>query len=185
MSLKISVITCSHNPRPDYLARSLNGLRKQTLPPTEWEFILIDNRSDKPLTEIADLTWHSLGRHVREEKLGLTHARLAGIREATGPLLIFVDDDNVLDPNYLELALGISQEYPKLGAWSGQCKGEFEVPAPDWSKRYLSPLCVGEFDRDYWCNFPFPSPALPSGAGLCIRAEVARAYACLHESGAR
>ena len=37
------------------------------------------------------------GRVVREERLGLTHARLRGHAEASGKILVFVDDDNLLD----------------------------------------------------------------------------------------
>ena len=49
----ISVIVCTHNPRPDYLRRVLDALYAQTLPKTDWELILIDNANDMPLPD----TW--------------------------------------------------------------------------------------------------------------------------------
>ena len=42
------------------------------------------------------------------ERLGLTPARLRGIRESRGELLVFVDDDNVLERDYLEVALALA-----------------------------------------------------------------------------
>jgi hypothetical protein len=48
MRPKISVAICTHNPRRSYLQQTLDGLRAQTLPTTEWELMLIDNRSDEP-----------------------------------------------------------------------------------------------------------------------------------------
>lgn len=181
----ISVITCAHNPRPGFLARTLEGLMRQTLSRDHWEYVLVDNRSEPALDGRIDLSWHERGRIVREDQLGLTPARLRGIREARGELLVFVDDDNVLDPDYLEHAQSIAWDFPFLGAWSGSCRGEFEIPPPEWSRRYLRSLCVGDVERDLWSNFPYPSEALPSGAGLCIRSLPAREHLRVHEAGGR
>src|SRR4051812_49081425 len=104
----VSVIICAHNPRPDYLQRALDALKAQSLPQPQWELLLIDNASKEPLASAYDLSWHSRARHIRENELGLTAARLCGIRESTGELLVFVDDDNVLAPDYLANAWEIS-----------------------------------------------------------------------------
>ena len=99
---KISVIICSHNPQKDYLLKTLTGLRRQTASKKTWELLLIDNASDEALTKKWDVSWHPNGRIIREKKLGLTYARLRGIREAKGAIFIFVDDDNLLDKEYLK-----------------------------------------------------------------------------------
>ena len=98
----ISVIICSHNPRAPYLRRVLDALRAQTLPAKDWELLLIDNASGEPLAGQFDLAWQPNARHVRENKIGLTPARLRGIAESKGDLLVFVDDDNVLRADYLQ-----------------------------------------------------------------------------------
>ena len=103
----LSVIICTHNPRCDYLRRCIEALREQRLPYNQWELVVVDNRSDAPLADRLDLSWHPDFHNVREETLGLTAARLRGIRETTGDLLVFVDDDNVLDVDFLEIALRI------------------------------------------------------------------------------
>src|ERR1022692_4717847 len=100
--MKFSVIICTHNPRPDYLRRTLDALKAQTLPKEQWELLLIDNASKEPLADTWDLSWHPQARHIREEALGLTRARLCGISQSKGELLVFVDDDNVLSADYLE-----------------------------------------------------------------------------------
>jgi glycosyltransferase involved in cell wall biosynthesis len=82
MPAQASVITCSHNPREDYLQQVIEALKNQTLEKQNWEYLLIDNASDEALETRIDLSWHPNARHVREEKLGLTHARLRGISEA-------------------------------------------------------------------------------------------------------
>jgi glycosyltransferase involved in cell wall biosynthesis len=181
----ISVVICTHNPRADYFGCTLAALRAQTLPAERWELIVIDNRSVDPLQLRADLSWHPFARVVREETLGLTPARLRGIREAAGELLVFVDDDNVLDADFLEVALCIADEKPFLGSWSGQCRPGLEEPPAEWSRRYFGNLVLREFDEDRWSNLPRLAETMPCGAGLCVRRSVAQEYLRLHEMGAR
>jgi GT2 family glycosyltransferase len=64
--------------------------------------------------------------------LGLTFARLRGFAEAKGELIVMVDDDNVLAPDYLETAVRIAEEHPMLGAFGGKSLPEFAVEPPEW-----------------------------------------------------
>ena len=165
----ISVIICTHNPRRKYFSRVVDALRKQTLPHEQWEIVVVDNFSQEPVSTAYDFSWHAHARVVREGKLGLTPARLRGIREAKGELLVFVDDDNVLDSDFLEVALRVSHERPYLGSWSGQCRPGFEEPPPEWTRRYWGNLVIREFDGDRWSNLPRLPDTMPCGAGLCVR----------------
>jgi glycosyltransferase involved in cell wall biosynthesis len=161
------------------------GLRAQTLPTSAWELVVVDNRSTAPLADRLDVAWHPRARIVREEVLGLTPARLRGIREAVGDLLVFVDDDNVLDSDYLEAARSVAEGKPFLGSWSGQCRPEFDAPPPAWTRRYWGNLSLREFDQDVWSNLPRLAATMPCGAGLCVRRAVAQHYLALHEAGER
>jgi hypothetical protein len=183
--LPISVVICTHNPRDDYLQRCLVALDRQTLSKDFWELIIVDNASRPEMAPPKALAWHPRARFVSEPKLGLTPARLCGIRAAQGELLVFVDDDNVLDPDFLETALHIDQERPFLGSWSGQCRPEFEQPPPEWSRRYWGSLVIRQFDHDVWSNLPRLPDTMPCGAGLCIRRPAAQHYLLLHETGKR
>lgn len=182
---QLSVVVCTHNPRPDYLDRCLAGLRAQTLSPEQWELVVIDNASDDPLARRVDLSWHEHARFVREDTLGLTPARLRGIKEAAAPLLVFVDDDNVLDTDYLAVALRVAADKPFLGSWSGACQPDFDAPPPPWLRRYWGHLALREVEHDLWSNQPRQSDTLPCGAGLCVRADVARHYLMLNQTGKR
>jgi glycosyltransferase involved in cell wall biosynthesis len=176
-SILVSVIICTHNPRSDYLSRVLQALDSQTLSKDLWELLLIDNASEKILSTEIDLSWHPNSRHIREDELGLTPARLRGIKEAKSETIIFVDDDNVLDLDYLEVALRISKDYPFIGAWGGQIRPEFEIEPPEWTKPYWGILAIREFDQDKWSNLLHQHETTPCGAGLCVRKFVAEKYA--------
>ena len=150
-------------------------------------------------TPELELGWHPNARIVREEELGLTFARLRGFAEAKGDLIVMVDDDNVLAPDYLETAIKIVREHPMLGAFGGKCLPEFEVEPEGWVASVTSGL--GLRDRGDRQEF-FPEAAVaeggkvgrlegwkvkravrefpdcaPIGAGMVLRREAARAYA--------
>jgi glycosyltransferase involved in cell wall biosynthesis len=173
----VSVIICTHNPRPDYLARVLAALRGQTLAPEQWSLLMIDNRSDEPLAARLDLSWHPRARIVREETPGLASARLRGIREAEGELLVFVDDDNILAPDYLAAAWELFSRRTDLGAASGRLLPEYETAPPSWFQgEYESWLAIRRLEKSVWSNFP-DARSEPAGAGLCLRASIAQTHA--------
>jgi glycosyltransferase involved in cell wall biosynthesis len=175
-SIAASVIVCSHNPRPENLRHTLNSLKLQLLQVDRWELILVDNASVPPISDSSDLTWHPNARHIREEELGLTPARLRGIRESYSDLLVFVDDDNVLGSDYLEAALDVAGKHSHIGAFGGSIRGDFEIPPPDWIRPYLPGLAISEISKDCWSNFLLGSNGVPYGAGLCVRRSVAENY---------
>jgi glycosyltransferase involved in cell wall biosynthesis len=108
--MRLSIVICAHNPRESYLRRVLEALRLQTLATANWELLVVDNASTEPVDRKFDLTWHANGRHVLEEKLGLSFARRRGALEATGDVVLYVDDDNVLAPDYLARTLDIMSD---------------------------------------------------------------------------
>ena len=173
----ISVIVCTHNPRRDYLSRTLEGLARQTVPRDRWELILVDNASDTRVAETFDLTWHARARHVREDQIGLTPARLRGIAEASGDLIVFVDDDNVLAPDYLEQAAAIHSEYSFLGVFgAGVLEPEFESAPPDEVRPHLALLALRTVSKTCWSNNPDDHRSIPWGAGLCVSRPIADLY---------
>ncbi len=175
--MKVSVIICAFNPRMAALERVLAALRGQTLPLTDWELLLIDNASTEPLSQRVDLAWHPHARIVREDRLGVAIARARGFSESCGELVVMVDDDNVLDPGYLEQGLKIAAEWPQLGAWGGSCVPEFEVPPPEHLRPYLWLLALREVEEPRWTLQWSDQDAEPWGAGMCIRRRAALAYA--------
>jgi glycosyltransferase involved in cell wall biosynthesis len=185
MEYPISVVICSHNPTPAYLNRVLDALKSQTLPVEHWELILVDNASQEPLVDRIDLSWQPNSRHIYEEKLGLVNARLRSLKEIQGKLCVFVDDDNVLNPDYLQFALEISETCPMIGAWSGQVIPDFVGGTPDdWTRPMWPLLALDEFDQDAWSNIDMRE-TMPVGAGMCIRNEVGQQYVHLLETDTR
>jgi glycosyltransferase involved in cell wall biosynthesis len=173
----LTVAICTHNPRADYLSRTLEGLKAQSLPRTEWDFVIIDNASSPALAGQVDLSWHPHARVVVENELGIVHARMRAMREFTGPLLVFLDDDNVLAPDYLAKCLELFAERPDLGAVSGCLMPEYEAKPPAWfeGSPYESWIAVRRIEQSAWSNF-LDSRSEPVTAGMCLRRDVAEAH---------
>jgi glycosyltransferase involved in cell wall biosynthesis len=178
--MKLSVILPTHQPHSGRLERTLTGLQQQTLDPTLWELIIIDNASQPPLTlPTAPSALNFPCRCVRENQIGLSWARQRGLREAQGDIIVFVDDDNVLEPHYLEHVLHLFQEHSKIAAIGGKSLPEFEVPPEPWQKEFLPLLALrdggehpiisqGLKTMDSPLNH-YPVAAAPIGAGMALR----------------
>lgn len=181
----ISCIICTHNPRRDYLDRTLESIRAQTLDQGRWELILVDNASKEPLSDSCDLSWHPNGRVIREDRVGLIHARLRSFVETKSPLIVFSDDDNELEPDYLEKAWRTYNTFPQLGAFGACIECEYEEPieAPKaWIDVFRDPNGA---KGTVWSSDAWHHRSNPIGAGLCIRREVANHYLQLAEEDPR
>lgn len=177
----LSVILCTRDPHPGRLARTFAGLAAQSLAREAWEILLVDNGSKPPLGAPADRTGLAPPRLVREEQPGLTPARLRGIAEARGAVLVFVDDDNVLAPTYLATALAAFAASPTLAAAGGPVRPEFAAPPPAWLPEFHGLLALHDHGGASLLarggpTAPWPAFA-PVGAGLCLRHSAALAYA--------
>ncbi len=174
--MELSVILPAYYPRADELRSTLDALRAQTLPFSRWELVIVDNRSTPPVGA-AVAVWHPQSKIVREEQPGLVAARLAGFAQTTGGVIVVVDQDNVLAPDYLATALQIGAGHPWLGTWGGVIIPRYERPelAPPASLHSL--LTLRSAARDLWSNDIDHHDSTPWGAGLCLRRKVAERYA--------
>ena len=173
---KISAILCAHNSRPDYLDETLASLRTQDIASESVEFILVDNGSEPPMEVSLIENFPYPARIVRETTLGLTPARVKGIHESKGDLLVFVDDDNVLIPNYLSLMLRYFEANEILGCAGGTIEPRFEKEPPEAWRGVTSCLALRTVKTVRITNV-FEAAAMPYGAGMGIRRGVAQHYA--------
>ena len=172
----LSVILCTHNPRREVLERVLVSLNVQTLPKDLWEFFVIDNNSAPPLEEMLASKAHPAGRVLQEKEQGLTPARLRGFFEARADIAVLVDDDTVLDADYLEKVVEITDLHKAVAVGCGQRRAEFSEPVPKNILPHTGILALGEFQKSWWSNYD-PSPSrLPVGAGMWVRRVIWQEY---------
>lgn len=167
----LSVVVCTYNPDRVRLARTFAALAAQTLPAEQFEIILVDNASNPPVADPRNMP--NL-RIVREARQGLTFARLSGVTEAGSPIVVFVDDDNVLAENYLEKVLDRFEADKELGAIGGRITPIWENgPPPAWIEPFRDLLALrdlGEVPLRATATDPLSYPeCAPVGAGMALR----------------
>lgn len=164
MSVAYTVALCTHN-HAERLLRTLGDLPRIRTPRATWELLLIDNAS-------SDSTPDLLARHVwphgwtvrvvREEQLGIANARNRAIQEADGEYLIFIDDDETADPNWL-CAYERLIEAHDPDAFGGRIEVLFEDTCPAW----LSDELLGFLGKLDWSDeiMPLTHPSMPLYTG--------------------
>jgi len=171
---KAMVAICTRNPNRDKLSLVLNAIYNNS---GNYRVVLIDNASDVAIASYVDAKQYHLLSIIREENIGNSFARLRALRELKdSELLIFVDDDNILDSSFIETALQKSAEYPHWGVYGGKqllhpavdCKSKFVFALPYLAVRDLGSLEMEAKIEAEW------HPIEPVGAGMCVRPEVSK-----------
>lgn len=132
--MKISVILCTYN-RCRSLEKALSSVAGSVLPESvEWEVLVVDNNSNdetRQTVEIFCLRYPGRFRYLFEAQPGKSHALNYGIREARGDVLAFMDDDVVVEPNWLQNLTAVlhSREWAGTG---GRILPEQDFIPPRW-----------------------------------------------------
>lgn len=169
---RISAIVCTHN-RADYLERALESLAAQSLPPEQFEVVVVDNAStDQTAAVCAKWTKRIANfHHLREDRLGLSWARNAGAAASRAPYLAYLDDDARADRDWLKHLLDAfeASESPPV-CIGGRVLLDWETAAPSWlPARYYSLFTFvdhGEQER------PLADGEYLVGANIAFRRDV-------------
>jgi len=97
---EVSVIIPTYN-RKNSLLRTLASLSNQTLPPSEYEVVVIDDGSTDATAQIAEISWPFELVYMVQQNQGAAAARNHGAEISRGGILVFIDDDITLGPGYL------------------------------------------------------------------------------------
>jgi glycosyltransferase involved in cell wall biosynthesis len=188
--MKISVIVPTHNPDPGRLQRTLLGLRAQSLPPADWEVLLVNNASTRfPAADFFIACALENFSIIIEPELGLTAARRRGLSAAHGEIALLVDDDNLLAPDYLAVTVALFAAHPRVGAAGGRSRPEFAVEPEKWTREFFPLLALRDLgDAPQFATSLRPNgstrneyPACaPIGAGMALRRAAWEAW--LHTS---
>jgi glucosyl-dolichyl phosphate glucuronosyltransferase len=135
---RVSVIVpTAHRPTP--LANCLQSLIGQSCPPELWELLVVDTDPSRDtagvVQAVADAFPRYSVRYVPEPAPGLLAGRHRGAAEAAAGLLVFVDDDVVAEPQWLDAVLEAFDD-PDVHLVGGRSVPAFEVPPPAWLEHF-------------------------------------------------
>lgn len=169
----ISAIVCTYN-RERYIVQCLERLCATSF--GDYEVVLVDNNSTDGTAALVKgfIASHPSApvRYVLETEQGLSNARNRGMQEAEGDVFVFLDDDSLVEGDYLGRLAQYLDEYPDAAAFGGRIEPLFdECPRPKWlcrwSMGWVSAIDMGREVRE------FTGKAFPIGANMGIRRSIA------------
>ena len=117
-SLSISVVVITLN-RAEWLKDTLDSLVRQTRQPDE--VIVVDNGSQDNTEGVVSSFANKLNvKYVSEKTRGIPYARNTGVRNATGDIVAFIDDDCIADENWLKYIQIPFFKDPNVGSVGGE-----------------------------------------------------------------
>jgi GT2 family glycosyltransferase len=169
MSLRLSVVVCTHN-RPDDLERCLEALGALADEP---EVIVVDSASRPTCRELVERHEDRIPGllYLYEPEPGLSRARNLGLAHASGEVVAFVDDDAAPRPDWSRQILAPFAGDAQIGCVGGACVASFAEPEsrPTWlSDRLLQFAGITRFGEQ---GRPARSSSeWPFGANMAFRA---------------
>jgi len=141
----VSVITPTRN-RADKLPRAITSLFSQTH--KDFELILVDDHSsDETPDLVSSIQDHRL-RYIRlPARAGVANARNVGLEASRGEFVCFLDDDDEISPNKLQLQL---EKYSQVSADIGliYCGYSFYLEPEGIKVMDISPVLKGKVYRE-------------------------------------
>ncbi len=162
----VSVIICCYNSERR-ISETLSYLNNQVLSHDDWEVIIVDNNcSDNTINLILNSIngFRNLKNRlkiVEEKRPGLSYARMTGVALSSFDIVLFCDDDNWLNENYLSRVQYFLDNNSEYGILGGNGVPICEINPPKWFKFLQSVYATG-------CRSNFDVDNV-YGAGMAIR----------------
>ncbi len=173
MQPELSIIICTYN-REDFLPLTLQSLSLQSLDNHRYEVLVVDNNStDRTASLCQEFIGHHPDINLRyflEKNQGLAFARNRGIKESSGRIISFIDDDAEARSDYAMNLIRTFQEYSNYDAIGGKVIPLFpEKKEPAWLSTYIWGV-VAKVDKG---DHPVPfKKKVPAGCNMAFRKVV-------------
>ena len=153
----VSIIVPIYNAEK-YIIPCISSIQRQTYLNLEIIFIN-DGSTDNSLNICQQLQLQDKRiKIINQENKGASIARLEGIKQAKGKYLAFVDSDDIIEPDYIELLLTAIEKHQTLIAACNMIK-HYENESPSITKNEKTRILDEEelhkrfFNYDFW-GFP-------------------------------
>lgn len=167
--MKVSVIipTCG---RIVFLHETILSVLAQDFPKNDYEVLVVDNSPIRTneISSICSSYNSSLLRYVYEPNNGLHNARHTGAKVAQGQLLIYIDDDVICPPTWLNEMIAPYND-KRVGMVAGKVALSFEVEAPPWIDQFRNILSELDLGNSPFILEPYQSPV---GCNMSVRKDI-------------
>lgn len=158
--------------RARLLTQTLERLTQQDYPADRMEILIIDNNSPDD-TRGAVAAFQSAAhppRHILETQQGANYARNRALAEARGEIIVYGDDDILMEPGWLRELMQPFANDPnrRIGAVAGEVEPIFPDGCPDWIRSFHGPQNLRSGTG------PTAEHQVPMSANLAFRRDALR-----------
>ena len=160
--------------RPDVLSRQLHHLAQQPIEAVEWEMVVVVNGSDDgPISVLRSFRDRLPIKILREQKPGKNRALNRGLKQVSGKLIVFTDDDTLPCERWLTKLQDTSNRWPNDEVFCGPVVPLFPGQCPEWMQDHAFPFAKAAF-----CWYPTISRAegpieeTPIGSNVAVRSHL-------------
>ena len=176
-AVNITVILCTYN-RCASLTKALESIMASNMPKAaEWHVLVVDNNSKDETRDVVEQFCRRYpGRllYLFEPHPGKSFALTSGIREATGDVLVFVDDDVVVQPDWLQNLTAPLHDSRWAGS-GGRILPQWSCRPPRWipldERGGLAPLVMFDLGAE-----PKELDEPPFGTNMAFRKAIVEKY---------
>lgn len=176
--MRFTVAICTWN-RAWLLPRVLERLTRLRHTQCAWEVLVVNNNSNDETELVLDTFAQRLPlRRAFEAEPGLSHARNAAVRHATGDYIVWTDDDALVDEGWLAAYARAAERHPEAAIFGGPVRPRFEGTPPLWLSIAWQEIGAAFAARDLGVE-PFELDGggeLPYGANFVIRTREQRLF---------
>ena len=160
--------------RAKLLDQTLTQMHKLLIPPgVEWELLVVHNSTDDTDAVIERHADVLPIRRLFEPAPGISIARNCAAAQARGELILWTDDDVLVDPEWLAAYHEAAQRWPDAGYFGGLIEPWFECPPPAWMLENRKLLEGVLALRDFGPEEHYLSDSeTPWSANVAMRAEL-------------
>jgi len=171
--MMLSVILCTYN-RERYIYNVLQSIAAGGF--GDYEIVLVNNNStdgtESECQRFAKDHPEVAMRYCVEKQQGLSYARNRGIVESQGEVLVYVDDDAVVNREYLQTYADFFNRNKEAVAAGGPITPRYDgCEEPSWMSHYTRQLVTGELNLGTR-EREFPKGAFPGGGNAAYRKSV-------------
>lgn len=138
--IKYSVVIPTYN-RAASLCRAVHSVINQSVPPEEYEIIVVDDGSNDNTKKVVYQIQNGHKNHnlvyLFQENKKQAAAKNMGTKNAGGEIIFFTDDDCIVPKNWIEMLAKGYKKYPGIAGVGGWIK------PPEWKNRFFTRAAYG------------------------------------------
>jgi len=143
----VTIVICFYNAAARIIPTLQYIIDQSTRNHLNTELVLVNNASTDDTDRIIEETMRGFilfpWKIVQEKTPGLANARLCGLKNASFDIILYCDDDNWLDIDYVSKAEVIFRNNSNIGILGGLGRAVSSIQIPDWFENVQNYYAVG------------------------------------------